>query len=429
MSPNDQMPAYSEAVKSGLYAKRSGLVGKYDNVRLYWEDETTREFLRPHLQRLIDRVTGDMRRVRIMDLGCGGADGYDLLMAIVQHNADLQDVEVNLLNSDVFGLYMGVDLNADLLEQAREQHGYNPKLQFRQASFTDGLPLEKCEKPFDLYFSSYGTFSHHNDDATAVNLLADIAERTEDYALVVCDWVGRYSYEWQSLWTDDTKSMPNMDYVISYIYEKEEREARRDELQHLNLRMMSREEAEGIVAEASRRAKVNIRPLEFFDRSVFTGRHMDTLEYNPYGQEIRNAVNSLHEVGLRTPLEALKIDYVPKEGFPLLNDYFEHLQLCWNRLVAHVQELMRAYDDQAAKLPAGAVEDPPASYPKPLREAMRKMTRVVEGTGWLSYGRPRENIIEPQLGYSLRRMVCQMQQGLGAAHGLCAVLEIDKTRK
>ena len=53
---HDQMPAYSEAVKSGLYAKRTGLVGKYDNVRRYWEDEITRRFLRPHLMKLVERA-------------------------------------------------------------------------------------------------------------------------------------------------------------------------------------------------------------------------------------------------------------------------------------------------------------------------------------------------------------------------------------
>ena len=56
-------------------------------------------------------------------------------------------------------------------------------------------------------------------------------------------------------------------YVVSYIYEKEEREQRRDELQHLFLRLVSRQEAEGMVAEASKRAKVEIEPLEYFDRS------------------------------------------------------------------------------------------------------------------------------------------------------------------
>ena len=49
---NEQMKAYSEASNSGLYAKQSGLVGKYDNDRRLREDETTRFFLQPHLNRL-----------------------------------------------------------------------------------------------------------------------------------------------------------------------------------------------------------------------------------------------------------------------------------------------------------------------------------------------------------------------------------------
>jgi len=44
----------------------------------------------------------------------------------------------------------------------------------------------------------------------------------------------------------------------------------------------SRQEAEGMVAEAGKRAEVEIKPLEYFDRSVFTGRHMDTADYNPH---------------------------------------------------------------------------------------------------------------------------------------------------
>ena len=111
---NDQMPAYTQAVRSGLYAKKSGLVGKYDNVRLYWEEEITRQFLRPHLLRLITLCRATMRRLRIMDLGCGSADGYELLAGVRHRDADLQDVEVDLLTPDVLGLYKGIDLNEDL---------------------------------------------------------------------------------------------------------------------------------------------------------------------------------------------------------------------------------------------------------------------------------------------------------------------------
>jgi len=425
---NQQMGVYTEAVKSGLYAKRSGLVGKYDNVRRYWEDEITRLFLRPHLQRLIEQTEARMRRLRIMDLGCGSADGYELLTGVRHRDADLQEVEVNLLPPDKVGLYEGVELNADLARQARELYGDNPKMQFRQADFTQGLPLGEEETPFDLYFSSYGTFSHHNEDETVIRLLVDIAKRTEKYSVVVCDWLGRYSYEWQTLWTNDLSENRNMDYVVNYIYEKEEREARSDELDHLTLRLMTRQEAEHIIEEASRQAGVEIKPLCFFERSVFTGRHMDTAAYNPHAQPMRSVVNALHETNQRTNFNELLINYVPKPGFDFLNEHYEYLQMCWNTLVQYVSNLLVSYDG------GRRVFDPeppaiPSSYPSALQDVMGRMRQIVEGVGWLSMlglGLPRENIIEPQLGYALRGLVMSLQRGQGCGHGLVSVLEINK---
>ncbi|MFP4055473.1 MAG: class I SAM-dependent methyltransferase [Candidatus Brocadiia bacterium] len=426
LKPQEQMEAYTEAVKSGLYAKRSGLVGKYDNVRKYWEDEITREFLRPHLRKLIERSRERMRRVRILDLGCGSADGFELLAGIRNRDADLQTDEVELLTPEVLGLYKGVDLNQDLLDQARGIYGGNPKMTFGQADFTQELPLDDDEKPYDLYFTSFGTFSHHNQDETAVRLLADIARKVEHYCIIMCDWLGRYSYEWQTLWTNDLSENRNMDYVVSYIYEKEERERRRDELQHLTLRLMSRQEADSIVERASKEAGVPIKPLVYFDRSTFTGRHMDTGDYNPGAQPIRRAVNSLHEANVRTDLDTLLVDYVPKAGFDFINDYFEHLQMCWNTLVGHSDELLHLFHDGRGEF----LEEPepvPASYPAALRDMMHRMRKVVEGIGWLRVGLPRENIIEPQLGYALRELVMRLQQGQGCAHGLVGIFEIDKT--
>ncbi len=423
----EQMPAYSEAVQSGHYAKQSGLVGKYDNVRRYWEDEMTRIFLRPYLNKLIDRSRSLMRRLRILDLGCGSADGYELLAGVRQRDAGIYQMEVDLLSDDILGVYKGMDLNEDLLDQARSIYGDNPKMVFGQADFTEGLILDEDEKPYDLYFSSYGTFSHHNDDATAIKLLADIASRVENYCIVVCDWLGRYSYEWQSLWTRSHDDIQNMDYVVSYIYGPEERERRRDQLQHLTLRLMSRDEAENIVTEASRMAGVEIRPLSWFDRSVFCGRHMDTMEYNPYAQPMRNAINSLHEGNVRTELHTLLVDYVPKPGFDFINDYFEHLQMCWNTLVKYVMMLIATFDEDERRF-TEEPPPPPAACPPALRAMMDKMRDVVQGTGWLEYGLPRENIIEPQLGYALRHLVSSLQQGKGCSHGLIGVFEIDRSR-
>ena len=421
----EQMIAYGEAVKSGLYAKRSGLVGKYDNVRRYWEDEITRQFLRPHLNKLIERCQQSMRRLRIMDLGCGSADGYELLRGVRHRDADLEEVEVDLITPEILGMYKGVDLSADLLEQARGLYGEDPKLVFEQADFTKGLPISKGEKPFDLYFSTYGTCSHHNEDETLIALLADIACRTEKYSVIVCDWLGRYSYEWQTLWTDDISKNRNMDYVVSYIYDVEEREARREELQHLWLRLISRQEVDAIVTEASERAGVAIKPLVFFDRSIVTGRHMDTAEHNPHAQPMRRAVNSLHEVNVRTDLNDLLFDYVPKPGFDLLNDYFEHLQLCWNALVRYTTALLESFDEERRRFEGGPLPIP-ASYPPALRKMMERMKSVVQGVGWLGLGLPRENIIEPQLGYALRHLVTNLQRGQGCAHGMVGIFEVEK---
>jgi len=423
---NTQMEVYSDAVKSGLYDKKSGLVGKYDNVRRYWEDEITRIFLRPHLQNLIERSKKLMRRLRILDLGCGSADGYELIAGVRQRDADLKQLEVDLLSDDILGVYKGIDLNRELLEQARSIYGHNPKMTFKQRDFTKGLPVQADEMPYDLYFSSFGTFSHHNDDETAIRLLAEIAEKVEDYCIIVCDWLGRYSYEWQSLWTNQPEKIKNMDYVVSYIYDAEERELHKDELQHLSLRLISRPEAESIISKASELSGVEIKPLKYFDRAVFTGRHMDTAEYNIHAQPIRNAVNSLHEPNVRTELESLIINYSPKKGFDFLNDYYEHLQMCWNTLVHYVHDLLESYDEQKRSF-AIDVDPIPASYPAALRDMMERMKSVVEGIGWLGYGLPRENIIEPQLGYALRYLISNLQQGRGCAHGLVGIFEIDKS--
>ncbi|MFQ5826771.1 MAG: class I SAM-dependent methyltransferase, partial [Dehalococcoidia bacterium] len=77
-----QRSAYDEAVSSGQYQKVTGLVGKYDNVRRLWEDEVMRLFLQPCLQRMVDRKRQRGEGLRILDLGCGSGDGYELIMGV-----------------------------------------------------------------------------------------------------------------------------------------------------------------------------------------------------------------------------------------------------------------------------------------------------------------------------------------------------------
>jgi SAM-dependent methyltransferase len=409
---------YSEAASTGQYVKKTGLSGKYDNVRRFWEDESTRLFLRPYLKALVDAKAAKLERLRILDIGCGAGDGFDLLMGMTVKDRGLFEYAVELINPEMLGTYIGIDINRDLLRQAEDLYGQSEKVSFRVGDFTKGLPAE--EGPFDIYFTSYGTFSH-NHDAQTVDLLAGIAQSCRDYALVICDWLGRYSYEWQDLWVDEDP-LPEtfMDYRISYIYSPEERQTA--DIASFPLRLVSRREVEGLIAEASRRAGTEIRAGKIFDRSVFVGRHMDTGEYNGHCPPMREVVNSLLEPNVRTDLTGLIIDYFPKKAFGKLNAFFEGFSMCWNTLVRHTMEFL---SDFGKEPDAGSIEGRCMFYPEPLRNAVLTMKKVIDATGLLP-GDTRANIIEPQLAYALRKLEMDMQAGAGVGHGLVAILEIVK---
>lgn len=413
----DNRKPYTAAVNTGQYIKKTGLTGKYDNVRRFWEDEVTRLSIRPYLKEVVDRKTRQLERLRILDIGCGGGDGYDLLMGITAKDVGIYEFAVDLINPEQLGFYRGIDLNPDLIEQAREQHAHTDKVVFEcgdcfDSSFTNN-------KPYDIYFTSYGTISHFKAEQTAA-LLSDIAEHSENNSLLVIDWLGRFSYEWQDLWSAD-KTEQFMDYRISYIYPPEER-AEAD-IQSFPLKLTCRDGAMAIIKEASRRSGVDIEVRKFFDRSIFVGRHIDTAEYNRHCAPIREAVNSLLEPNTRTDLSTLIVDYVPKEGFATLNRFFDRFSSSWNSLVNHTIDFLANFESD------GTIEKSPEDffyfYPEPLKVAVQTMQKVVRTSGGLP-GDSRANIIEPQLAYALRKLEMELQTGLGVGHGLVGVFEIKK---
>lgn len=415
--------AYSQAVGSGRYVRETGIHGKYDNVRLYWEDSGTRLFLRPHMDALVNRRVKNLERVRLLDLGCGSGDGNEMLMQIARRNPGVEEDRVYILQPDFLGLYKGIEINEDLLGQAQQRWVENPKMVFAHGDFSQGLPVEKDEPGYDIYFTSFGALSHLNEDQT-VHLFADILRHGKEGSLIVGDWLGRYSYEWQELWdAEDTKEQW-MDYVISYIYPPKVRARRRRKLGHLTLRLLCREEVLRIVRRAEEEAGGRLVVKELFDRSLFSGRHMDTADYNRFVPPLRRTLNSLHEDNLRTNMRELLFDYHPDPDFPLLNSFFEELQVCWNTLVRYTMDLCQRYDVERQ-----TVVDPPpipSHYPEPLKAAMRDMFRVIEGAAWFQMGDPRANVIEPQLGYALRRLEMFMQRGMGTGHGLVGIFEVKK---
>jgi len=406
-----EIDAYNEAIKSGQYEKPAGLQGKYDNVRRFWEDEQLGLYMQPYLEQVVARKKEQGKGLRIMDLGCGSGDGFELLMAINRSQPLACEHKTKLLEPGMVEFYKGIDINQELLEQARGIYGKNENMVFVQADFNEFD--FRAEEPYDLYLATYGTLSHNADEQT-VELLSNIAKHGASGAIIVIDWLGRYSYEWQTLWANELGQEQWMDYVISYIYTDSAR--KQQELTSFPLRIMGRREALAIYRHANRKAGGAIVLRGLYDRSSFVGRHMDTAQYNRHCQPLRGTVNSLFELGVRTDLERVLINYVPRESFPEVNAYHRRLADCWNYLVEYVIALLSG-DEAPSALP---------QVPLCLRRALSAMKRAVRAAGSVKIGDPRANLIEPQLGYCLRELEMGLQQGLGCGHGLVAILELVK---
>ncbi|MCR4419993.1 MAG: class I SAM-dependent methyltransferase [Clostridia bacterium] len=407
--------AYQEAVASGRYARPTGLLGKYDNVRLYWEDWVTAYFITPFLEELVADRKRRGRGLSILDLGCGSGDGYELLAKLPASRVAWEDHCPSLLGPEAIGYYLGIDLNEELLAEGRASYGVPGKVEFARANFCEGLPSGPGGRGFDLYFTSYGTLSHC-DDAELEQLLVNIAAQAPPGAIVVGDWLGRYSYEWQSLWTHEVEQVPTINYVISYLAPDANRE--KQPYTSFPLRLMSRPEVTRVVERAGKRGHAGLRILSFFDRSVFVGRHMDTRQYNAYALPLRRAVNSLLEPGVRTDLATLKLECHPREGFPDQNRVLAGMADNWNRLVDLAAALLGALE--AGADPKGT--ELPAGVPAPLAEGLVAAARAAERLA----PDARAWCFERQLALALRGLEIEGQVGEGLGHGLVAILRVEK---
>ena len=405
-----EINAYDEALKSGHYQKLTGLVGKYDNVRRFWEDEELGLYLSPYLERLVARKRERGQRLRLLDLGCGSGDGFEFVTNITS-NSLISEPNTMVIPPDVLELYQGIDINEGLMRQARAIYGDKQNVVFVRSDFNDYD--FSSQEPYDLYLASYGTLSHNTDKQT-VALLSNIARHSQDGALILVDWLGRFSYEWQTLWTKDFEHNQWLDYAISYIYSGDG--VKQPELTYFPLRMVGREEVLYIYRQVKKKVGGIITLRKLADRSSFVGRHMDTAQYNPHCQPLRRLVSSLFEPNLCTNLDEVLIVYVPRDGFTEVNAYHQRLADCWNHLVTYTKALL-----EGSKLPEALTETP-----LPLSRALSAMRKVVRAASGVKVGNPRASLVEPQLGYCLRELEMGLQQGLGCGHGLVAVFEVVK---
>lgn len=414
LDPEEELQTYEQAVHNGHYARDSGgLVGKHDNVRRYWEDELTGLVVRNALERLLLEKKRALERLRILDLGCGSGEGYELLTSIRRRTSGVETANSLLITPELVGLYLGVDISHAMVEQGRASYAGNGKMVFERGDLREGLPSVVGQDPFDLYFSSYGSLSHLNDQELE-NLLVEIAQHAGEHALVVVDVLGKLSYEWQDQWDVETPDHMS-DYSMAYLYP--DGEVDDQEIEHFPMRYWSREELEELLVRVSQKSGRAVALERSFGRSILVGRHMDTALYNSKAPALRRAVNMLHESNRRTELRDLLFDYHPKPGIDQANRFFERIQMAWNLVVSYCIDRLASdeMDPEHEDLEA---------FPEPVAGAVKTVGKVIDNVRWMRMGDPRANIIEPQLAYALRSLEIGLQQGQGYAHGLVGVVEI-----
>jgi len=406
-----EINAYNEALQSGQYQRHSGLLGKYDNVRCFWEDEQLGSYLEPYLGRLVERKKACGEKLRILDIGCGSGDGFEFITSIDDNKAPLSAHNSKLVTPDMLEIFRGIDINQGLLVQARNTYGDKPYVDFVECDLNEFDFTS--DEPYDLYLANYGTLSHNRDEQT-IEFLSKIAKYSEGGAIVAIDWLGRYAYEWQTLWTKDLENNQWMDYAISYIYADGDREQRG--ITTFPLRIVGRSEIQFIYSQAKKEAGGGLSLAMLADRSSFVGRHMDTAHYNRNAQPLRGLVNSLFEPSVSTNLDELLTTYIPLEGFDEVNTYHEELSYWWNFLI----QCTKAFMNQS--IPPQATQKVPAVV-KRVADSMKK---TVEAVAEIRIGNPRSYLIESQLGCCLRELEMGLQRGLGCGHGLVGIFEIIK---
>jgi len=405
---------YSGAVSNGHYdLYRGGLWGKHDNVRTYWEDQIRGIKLRPHLRSLVDRTKRSGGKVRVADLGAGTGQGLELLTSWMREEADLRLGQAKVLPPDMIDVYVGADLCKAMVDQGNATYADQGNVMFRHGDFSKGFPL-KAEEPFDLYFCSYGSFSHIEDEAME-RLLADMVNHAGARALVVGEWLGRHSIEWPCYWDKPASEM--LDYSMSWLSPPASSDA---PAEHFPMRLWLGDEIQALVRRLAEGTAARLRVLELYDCSTFVGRHVDTAEYNEWIRPTRSAVNRLHESNVRTDLESLKVDVIPMPGHDDLYSYYSTLAFCWNNLVDYCRRRLEGRQSPVRTKNWKA-------FPAVLQIAMVTLDRVIDTVSWMRMGDPRANIIEPQLGYALRSLELEFQKGTGRGHSLVAIFEIRKS--
>ncbi len=403
---------YEIAVRRGYYGvSESGLFGKKDNVRKYWEDI----FIKLAIEPAIERILEYKNKIRVVDFGCGSGEGLELLTHIPPSTTFKTSNKEFVITEEDIEIYKGIDISPAMVEQGKQNYAYLPRAKFVQADLSEGFPLTK-DDPYDIYFSSYASLSHL-DYAELEQLTRQIFSHINSRGYMFFDLHGRYSPEWPKYWGKDChRSLP---YNMAYLLPPQEQDP--EKIKWFDVTYYSGCELNELIESAANASGKKAKIVTMQDRSIFVGRHMDTCLFKKQRHQIRAEVNRLFERDYRETINGLNLDIdylqesreVNQQAWTRIYDYYNLWQTVINTLQALIAgnnaEVKRIIESSGGKLTDDL---------KMLAWLYRNADRFPAINFWAS-------VMGPQVACVLRNLELSLPQGLGCGHGLFCVVEIE----
>lgn len=401
---------FDVAAQQGFYGlEAGGLVGKKDHVRKYWEDIATKLTIRNSIEKLLTK----RKNIRIVDLGCGSGEGFELLTHIPISEHPYSSTQHFALTPEQISSYLGVDISHSMVQQGRKNYESLNNVKFEQVDLNKGFQLID-EQPFDIYFSSYASFSYLTPGKLR-QLAEEIFNHAEPGSVIVFDLLGKYSLEWPKYWNDTKEMLPyNMAYLMPI-------EARNKETIHWHdVCYWEPSALFSMLYAVAEKIGTKIQIVKCVDRSVFVGRHMETGLFGAPCLDYRLKVNHLFDHDHRVYIKDLSIDLdwyaeigkTRPEVWERLLNYKDK----WNYVIRFVDALINGDDKLVSQLIETTSPDV-SNELKFLAWLYRNAHRFPVVDFWA-------NIMGPQIAMILRNIEMSLEPALGCGHGLLCVIEV-----
>lgn len=400
---------FDVAVQQGFYGlEGGGLTGKKDHVRKYWEDIITKLTIRDSIEKILEKKGS----ARIVDLGCGSGEGFELLTHIPVSDPISNKLHFTL-SPDQISSYMGIDICSSMIEQGRKNYQDEDNVRFEQVDLNKGLQLID-ERSFDIYFSSYSSLSCLEPEKLQ-QLAEEIFVHAEKGSIVVFDLLGKFSPEWPKYWNETKEMLPyNMAYLISA--EKRSKES----IHWHDVHYWEPWELFSMLDTTAKKIGINMQIVKSIDRSIFVGRHMETGFFGAPISDYRSNVNHLFDHDHRVDIDHLfvNIDWYTEIGNTrpdILTRLFDYKEK-WNCVIQLVDALVHRDDKSVSQLIETTSPDI-SNELKFLAWIYRNAYRFPAVDFWA-------NVMGPQIAMILRNIEMSFEPALGCGHGLLCVVEI-----